>query len=62
MSGPTSPDKPKTLEGFKSAAKRLKKSGQAATHTDALEKLARSYGFANYSAAHQHYTSAEGRA
>lgn len=51
--------RPKTLEGFKSHAKRLKRES-GISHTDALEKKAREFGFKNYRAARDHY-SGEGR-
>ena len=41
MSAPTCSDKPKTLEGFKRAAKKLKKFHPEITHTAALEQLER---------------------
>lgn len=59
MSGLVFPERARTLEGFKRAAKKLKKYHPEITHTAALEQLARAWGFADYQAAHRHYANAE---
>jgi len=51
-------DRPRTLEGFKSYAKRLKKR-LGITHTQALDMNAREFGFESYQHAFKHYARQE---